>query len=177
MALSRRLMLRQGQAMVLTPQLLQAIKLLQMPNVELSAFIENELASNPLLERAEERESAPPDPLGADLAAPAVEAPVEPGDWASEMLETDVAGLAANLGTEVDNAFDSERATPSPAAQPSDGLSVSSWSGVGGGGDSGEASDLEAYVAETLSLREHLERQGAPPLLDPPQKMSGSALM
>ena len=34
--------------MVLTPQLLQAIKLLQMPNVELSAFIETELSSNPL---------------------------------------------------------------------------------------------------------------------------------
>ncbi len=41
--------------MVLTPQLLQAIKLLQMPNVELSAFIETELSSNPLLERAEEQ--------------------------------------------------------------------------------------------------------------------------
>ena len=123
--------------MVLTPQLLQAIKLLQMPNVELSAFIENELASNPLLERAEERESATPDPLDGEPAAPTVETPVEPGDWASEMLETDAAGLAANLGTEVDNAFDSERATPSPAAQPSDGLSVNSWSGVGGGGTLG----------------------------------------
>ena len=44
--------------MVLTPQLLQAIKLLQMPNLELTQFIENELASNPLLERAEEREDA-----------------------------------------------------------------------------------------------------------------------
>ncbi len=44
--------------MVLTPQLLQAIKLLQMPNLELTQFIENELASNPLLERAEEREEA-----------------------------------------------------------------------------------------------------------------------
>ncbi len=58
MALTAKLMMRQGQAMVLTPQLLQAIKLLQMPNIELSAFIEAELASNPLLERAEEREVA-----------------------------------------------------------------------------------------------------------------------
>ena len=56
MALSAKLALRQSQAMVLTPQLLQAIKLLQMPNLELTQFIENELASNPLLERAEERE-------------------------------------------------------------------------------------------------------------------------
>ena len=58
MALSAKLALRQSQAMVLTPQLLQAIKLLQMPNLELTQFIENELASNPLLERAEEREEA-----------------------------------------------------------------------------------------------------------------------
>ena len=56
MALSAKLAMRQSQAMVLTPQLLQAIKLLQMPNLELTQFIENELASNPLLERAEERE-------------------------------------------------------------------------------------------------------------------------
>src|ERR1700734_348878 len=56
MALSAKTTMRQGQTMVLTPQLLQAIKLLQMPNLELTQFIENELASNPLLERAEERE-------------------------------------------------------------------------------------------------------------------------
>ena len=63
MALLAKLVLRQGQAMVLTPQLLQAIKLLQMPNQELTQFIENELASNPLLERAEEREDANAEPV------------------------------------------------------------------------------------------------------------------
>ena len=71
MALLAKLTMRQGQAMVLTPQLLQAIKLLQMPNVELSAFIENELASNPLLERAEERENASHDPPEGEPVAPA----------------------------------------------------------------------------------------------------------
>ncbi len=60
MALSAKLAMRQGQTMVLTPQLLQAIKLLQMPNLELTQFIENELANNPLLERAEEREELSP---------------------------------------------------------------------------------------------------------------------
>ena len=54
MALSAKLAMRQGQAMVLTPQLLQAIKLLQMPNSELAAFIENELERNPLLDRADD---------------------------------------------------------------------------------------------------------------------------
>ena len=89
MALSAKLTMRQGQTMVLTPQLLQAIKLLQMPNLELTQFIENELASNPLLERAEEREdpySEPPDDAGD------AEAPPKPGDWAAEALETDAGG-------------------------------------------------------------------------------------
>src|ERR1700688_1342809 len=51
MALSQRLDLRQSQALVMTPQLQQAIKLLQLSNLELSAFIETELEENPLLER------------------------------------------------------------------------------------------------------------------------------
>ena len=80
MALSAKLTMRQGQTMVLTPQLLQAIKLLQMPNLELTQFIENELASNPLLERAEEREDPHPEP--PDDAGVA-DAPAEPGDWAA----------------------------------------------------------------------------------------------
>ncbi len=74
MALSAKLTMRQGQTMVLTPQLLQAIKLLQMPNVELSAFIENELASNPLLERAEDQEGREAERLEGVPEAPAAEA-------------------------------------------------------------------------------------------------------
>ena len=89
MALSAKLAMRQGQTMVLTPQLLQAIKLLQMPNLELTQFIENELSSNPLLERAEEREDASPDPVDNTSAAPADDAPAEPGDAESRpMAET-----------------------------------------------------------------------------------------
>ena len=66
--------------MVLTPQLLQAIKLLQMPSGELSSFIETELERNPLLERAEERYEGEP---AAETPAPAE--PIE-ADWASENL-------------------------------------------------------------------------------------------
>ena len=165
--------------MVLTPQLLQAIKLLQMPNVELSAFIETELSSNPLLERAEEQEArAAPDVGERELDGEPGELGAEPGDWASEALETDAANLAANLGTEVENAFDRDLAAPVPAAQPPDGLSSNAWTGVGGGGsDSGDAPELEAYVAETVSLREHLERQAGVILIDPVDRMIGAALI
>ena len=178
MALSAKLTMRQSQAMVLTPQLLQAIKLLQMPNVELGAFIESELTSNPLLERAEEYEAAGAEPSEGEPHGPHREAPVEPGDWAAEGLETDSAALAANLGTEVENAFDFDRTAPSAAATATDGLSASSWAGAGGAGSEfGEAPDLEAFVVETLSLHEHLERQAGVLLVDPAERMIGAALI
>ena len=51
MAISQRLDLRQTQSLVMTPQLQQAIKLLQLSNVELAEFVEDELSQNPMLER------------------------------------------------------------------------------------------------------------------------------
>ena len=59
MALSQRLDLRQTQALVMTPQLQQAIKLLQLSNLELSLYVETELEQNPLLEREEAERDAP----------------------------------------------------------------------------------------------------------------------
>ncbi len=53
MSLSLRLDLRQSQTLVMTPQLQQAIKLLQLPNLELAAYVAQELEQNPLLEPAE----------------------------------------------------------------------------------------------------------------------------
>jgi RNA polymerase sigma-54 factor len=46
-------MMRQGQSLVMTPQLLQAIKLLQFSNLELAAFLQEEIERNPLLEPQE----------------------------------------------------------------------------------------------------------------------------
>ena len=56
MAISQRLEFRQSQSLVMTPQLMQAIKLLQMSNFELQAFVEAELERNPLLERDDRNE-------------------------------------------------------------------------------------------------------------------------
>jgi RNA polymerase sigma-54 factor len=53
MNLSPRIEQRQSQTLVMTPQLQQAIKLLQMTNLELDDFVEQELEKNPLLERAD----------------------------------------------------------------------------------------------------------------------------
>jgi RNA polymerase sigma-54 factor len=59
MALVQRLDIRQGQALVMTPQLQQAIKLLQLSNIELNAYVEGEVEQNPLLERDESSPDGP----------------------------------------------------------------------------------------------------------------------
>ena len=59
MALYPKLELRQGQQLVMTPQLQQAIRLLQLSNVELTSFVEGELERNPLLEHDEAAPDTP----------------------------------------------------------------------------------------------------------------------
>ncbi|MGD2026162.1 MAG: RNA polymerase sigma-54 factor, partial [Methyloceanibacter sp.] len=84
MAINAKLELRQTQSLVMTPQLQQAIKLLQLSNMELSTFVEGELERNPLLERAE----------GDDLVSPpadgsAAEKPLDENSSAADADDTD----------------------------------------------------------------------------------------
>src|SRR5689334_19948970 len=81
MGLGPSLSIRQTQQLVLTPQLQQAIKLLQLSNLELESFIAEELAKNPLLEARPDEEAPPEQPAG-DFAADeeaGEEAPEDPG--------------------------------------------------------------------------------------------------
>ena len=71
---TQRLELRQSQALVMTPQLQQAIKMLQLSNLELTNFIDGEIQQNPLLERRERElgENSQGDHVsGGEDAAPA----------------------------------------------------------------------------------------------------------
>ena len=54
-AMKQSLQLKIGQSLTLTPQLQQAIKLLQLSTLDLQQAIEETLASNPLLEREEDQ--------------------------------------------------------------------------------------------------------------------------
>ena len=77
MALTQKLELRQSQALVMTPQLMQAIKLLQLSNLDLVAYVDAELERNPLLECATDgdgngtQESPAPEGTSPGDAAPA----------------------------------------------------------------------------------------------------------
>src|SRR5947209_7489596 len=185
MALSAKLMMRQGQSLVMTPQLLQAIKLLQFSNIELAGFIEEELERNPMLERIEEVGDLPisqaAEPLDAsfDTSEPDPNEPRE-SDWASETLATQGTALEASLGTELGNTFDADGPAVSPdrGATLSDaGLSATSWTGTGGGPSDGEAPNLEAYVAAKPTLHDHLLGQLALACSDPVDRMIGHALI
>lgn len=181
----------------MTPQLLQAIKLLQFSSVELSAYVEQELEKNPLLERVEEggEREAGPEAGAADSEwsgeasgsevwggsesddAREREAEAREGDWAQESLHTDAGALSTELGTEIGNTFDADR--PATAAEPRNddqGLSATSWSGAPGGGGE-EAPNLEAYVAAQVSLFDHLEQQLALATADPTDRLIGHALI
>jgi RNA polymerase sigma-54 factor len=83
--LGPRLDLRQSQSLVMTPQLRQAIKLLQSSNLEVQAFVEEELARNPLLELEERSVAAPPlepSPEAAADGPPAATSPLD-GDFSN----------------------------------------------------------------------------------------------
>ena len=81
MAFAPRLDLRQSQSLVMTPQLRQAIQLLQYSNLEASQFVEDELLKNPLLERADAAETVPPWPKPSRRPRPRMRSmpPASPG--------------------------------------------------------------------------------------------------
>ena len=186
MALTTKLVMRQGQSLVMTPQLLQAIKLLQFSNLELASFVQEELERNPLLERAEDtRSDEIIEPNASDRAEtePTYSGELNDSaeaDWSSETFATDRAAMETSLGTELTNTFDDDRAA-TPAEQQEGfgefGLTPSSWPGSSGGGLDGEASNLESYLAAKPSLKDHLLAQLPLALPEPAERIIGHALI
>lgn len=171
MALRQRLELRQGQSLVMTPQLQQAIKLLQMSNIELQAFVDQELEQNPLLERDERSEirnraaspaEAQPDIVNAiqSLAAP------------EERLRT--------LDTDLDNVYTHESRADAANREAAEGPRDSSWSSLrpqGAGSLNAEDLDLAAGFTRQPTLAEHLTGQMNLLLTDPSERLIGQHLI
>jgi RNA polymerase sigma-54 factor len=170
--------LRQTQALVMTPQLQQAIKLLQLSNLELTAFIDQELERNPLLERedgdrADGGGSDGPELDGLDggvsdpreiPAAPA-EAPMLDG-----MTET---SAADGMDVDYDNLYNNDS-----AGDGIEGEAFGQWSRTGGSMsfEDGESS-LEQIVAGGISLRDHLVAQLNVDVPDPADRLIGLHLI
>src|SRR5262249_55311255 len=155
MALLTKLELRQGQQLVMTPQLQQAIRLLQLSNVELSAFVESELERNPLLEReeavTEERQDGAPAP-GVEGAA----------DWRG-------GELAAARGATLAGAA-AHRADADPTGWAA--VRPRTYNGLGG-----EEAAFEDFVAAGPSLTDHLFEQLNVSVADAAQRLVGAHLI
>jgi RNA polymerase sigma-54 factor len=156
MALSPRLEVRQSQSLTLTPQLMQSIRLLQLNHLELNAFVDAELLRNPLLEREDGTE-----PVDTPEAVPEVTAYDDAVDAGERIQDADA--IANSFDTEVENVF--------PEQRREDRLGTE-WSATGGqGGEGGEATDMDQYVAARPTLAEHLNDQIGMLLTDPAQKL------
>ncbi|MBL4800395.1 MAG: RNA polymerase factor sigma-54 [Emcibacter sp.] len=169
MALSPRIELKLTQSLVMTPQLQQAIKLLQYSNIDLVDFVTQEIEKNPLLELSETDQNTPDTPESShenspeisqgqnDETTPAVATADDylnnPG---AENLNTETA-----LDTNFDNDFNNDCVIDAvPPSAPDNDLGLSSKSMIGGGG-SFENNDFafDLGLSAAISLSDHLLAQ------------------
>jgi RNA polymerase sigma-54 factor len=138
--------MRQSQSLVMTPQLRQAIQLLQFSNLEATAYLEDELLKNPLLER---------DEAGEPLPAP--EHSAEPGIAPLSAESDSASGTASEFLPPANDApLDLDTRNLYDAGTGADGYGSSG----GSFDDDGEGwNAIEALGAEKPNLREQLESQ------------------
>ena len=173
MALSQKLEIRQSHALVMTPQLMQAIKLLQLSNLDLSDYVETELERNPLLERTGDGEGEPAAPEGD--GAPADDA--APADWTEGGFEADAGSAAERRAADSDPGGTDEvdPTAPRPSADMPSGYSE--WNGTGATRNQDGDYNLEAFVSAERTLADHLAEQLALAVTDPVRRMIGQYLI
>jgi RNA polymerase sigma-54 factor len=169
MALGPRLDLRHTQTLVMTPQLRQAIKLLQFSNLEVVTFVEEELERNPLLERDETAEVPNTERAAPDQAPERVSEVVDTARLAD--AETLPSETAAPLDVDMTDTFD--------AGGVADGAPLhASITGRGGASDF-ESDDrgIEDMADARRPLREYLGEQLRLSFGDPVDRMIGAHLI
>jgi RNA polymerase sigma-54 factor len=173
MALTQKLDMRQGQSLVMTPQLQQAIKLLQMSNYELQEYVEAELEKNPLLEKDSQKDFEAVTPVENETAATEDSSLSLPAD--GEMNKT-----LENMDTDLGNVYaDEARADTQDRAQPAQ--IDSGWASVGTSSRSGsferEGFNFENILADEKTLSESLTEQLHLSRATPAQQLIGLHLI
>ena len=145
----QRLEIRQGQSLVMTPQLQQAIKLLQLSNIELAEYCEAELEKNPLLERDD---NAPREAERETVAGEAV------SERADESLAREDFSKVSDLDQAAhDNMYDGD-VPPLPVAPAQ--AALTDWTTVRSGGSfEGDEEGFESALTGETTLKAHLEAQ------------------
>jgi len=171
MALNQRLELRQGQSLVMTPQLQQAIKLLQMSNMELQAFVDQELERNPLLERDERPE----------VQKPAAEAPEVQADMVSALASnTGAEERLRTLDTELENVYTHEARADAANREQAGPPPDSGWSSLRPQGAlslDADGLDFDATLTRQPTLADHLTGQMHMVLTGPAEQLIGQHLI
>jgi RNA polymerase sigma-54 factor len=168
MALAQRLELRQGQQLVMTPQLQQAIRLLQLSNIELCSFVEEEVERNPLLES----EQVAPDP------GPESQATQRKDDEDGEEAGADGGGDWSNGETPFP--LNGAHQDTGEAAHLNGASADSGWASLrqrSSNAFGGEESNLENFVAVGRSLADHLTEQLHVVVTDPAERLIGAHLI
>src|ERR1700761_8356363 len=159
MALGQRLEIRQGQGLVITPQLQQAIKLLQLSSLELDAYLEGELERNPLLQR---------DDGPAEAESDGDSEPSRAEDSGEISLDQATDSMAAN---DMDARPEDMYSDTSPGERTSEGTEEShldgyqtggavDWSKAGSGGSfDTDGEGLEGALQKAKTLAEHFSDQ------------------
>src|ERR1700738_4676387 len=173
MALSQRLEIRQSHALVMTPQLMQAIKLLQLSNLDLAAYVEGELERNPLLERLGENDGEGERRAADREASPGAAAT----DWAADGHDRSDGAAQQQPGAELDDVppADADAATSRSNGEAPAGYSE--WASTGTGGRDNSDYNLEAFVPVETTLVDHLTEQLALAVVDPVHRMIGQYLI
>ena len=160
---------RQTQKLVITPQLRQAIKLLQFSAIELQSYIENEIRENPLLSGSTGDEPAPAG---------------DPELTVNGNGEPDVPAFDARDAKAIEINQDYEPQSPGDALYESEAPAFSydaggEWSGSASSGPppSGEEYDPLATATAGLSLASHLNGQAQLAFADPQDKFVASYLI
>jgi RNA polymerase sigma-54 factor len=181
MALTPRLDQRQSQALVMTPQLQQAIKLLQMSNLELAEFVATELERNPLLDREDAERAGPESGAGESEAAEQAEGAAREagGDANPDRIATDQAPpetAAQALDVDYDNNWQDNESAGRDADDS--GPSLPTLRGLGHGpGQDGDRSKTEDTLTRDVTLREHLLAQLGVEISDPQDRVIGIHLI
>lgn len=165
-----RLVLRQSQSLVMTPQLRQAIKLLHYSNLELSSFVQEELDRNPLLERDERPETPAAEAPAQDQRPSAL----EPEDSHTQVMsETLPSAAAAPLDADLSNAYD-------PGGVADGAHAGTLYTGIGRGGShafDGDGPGIDDLAESPTSLRDHLAQQLRLGFPDPTDRLIGAHLI
>ncbi len=159
MSLAPKLQMRQGQSLVMTPQLQQAIKLLQLSSVDLAAYVESELERNPLLER-DESDDAPLPP--ADGATDGNQDQTKDASTSeSEISTADDAAFAASDQLDAVQEDIYPESGERELATPTSGLKATNYAGTGQGANAFSGQDLDAAgsLSREPNLKEHLAEQ------------------